>query len=277
MTFVLGGSLFKGDPFFIIDESKVYWYTKMRNKIERIIVSRSIRNAQIILKKAPPVGREEMTSVLKSYFSHGTLDSILRFTALGTDYLAAGRPSEVQTATLNTLMYSTKYKMAGFDWRQVKTGKSKPVWFANDYSSYYNDHYFQMACFYLSGQGQEYQDMTANNWLFPSLANLADSGAARKMSNFLEDLQPSSTSVEYRNRKVPEIPEGVTSYSIRSGALGDLMYCNVSSGVIKMHGGHDDPENSKMWEYQNANPKSTLSGMIRIYVFSLFLNRWFNF
>ena len=49
---------------------------------------------------------------------------------------------------------------------------------------------------------------------------------------------------------IKELPEGITSGSMRDGSLSELMARNVPDGIIKMAGGHADGEFSSMFEYQ---------------------------
>ena len=80
------------------------------------------------------------------------------------------------------------------------------------------------------------------------------------MSRFLQDLEKSSVSKLYKSSIIKELPEGITSGSMRDGSLSELMARNVPEGIIKMAGGHADAEFSSMFEYQIINAASTLQG-----------------
>jgi hypothetical protein len=254
-------TLFKGDAFMaLIDDDRDCWYTRMRSNIERTIVHRCMDNAESVSDKATPIGRDDMMTIAEAYFSHGTKDSIMRQAALSTDYSASGRGSDVQTATWNLYTNDRISKLYGFEWYTKKTSTRKHVFFVRDYENIYIDHYFVMACLLLTGSGQDdWQGHSGNNqWIFSDLK-------AKNISIFLQDLEPNSKNVEYKRSRVPSLPTGLSSNSLRIGTLSELMSRNVSNGVIALHGGHAGEkakEAKNMWEYQPATCQTILPGII---------------
>ena len=234
----------------------------MRSKIERIIYLQCIDNEEKMAEQAPPISRADMKLILEAYFKCGTADSIMRMAALSTNWSAAGRGSEVSTTTFNLYKWDRINNVSGYYWTQRKTSKSKGVYFVTDYDCIFLNHYYIMGLYLMSGQGQEnYGDNESkNHWVFPEMSFLQDSGGSRKMSRFLQDLEKSSVSKLYKSSIIKELPEGITSGSMRDGSLSELMARNVPEGIIKMAGGHADAEFSSMFEYQIINATSTLQG-----------------
>ena len=211
---------------------------------------------------APTISRNDMTKICEKYFSRGTSDSIMRMTALATNWSSSGRGSEVRTATFNLYNYDRVNNVTGYHWTQRKTTKSKGVWFVPDYDCPFLDHYYVMGLYLMSGQGQENHLLndSKNHWVFLDMNSLKESGASKKMSGFLSDLEKSSSSKLYKDYIINELPEGISSGSMRSGTLSELMARNVPEGVIRLHGGHENKERSSMYEYQTVSVTSTLQG-----------------
>ena len=63
----------------------------MRSKIERLIYLRCIDKAELMSEHAPIISRNDMKKICEKYFSHGTSDSIMRMTALATNWSASLR------------------------------------------------------------------------------------------------------------------------------------------------------------------------------------------
>jgi hypothetical protein len=256
--------LFPNDIFFKeLDDKKDNWYSRMRSKMERVIVQRCIDNAQPVSDKAPAIGRDDMIKILEAYVSHGTRDSIVRAVALGTTYSANGRGSDIMTATWNLYHKQSIAKIFGFDWRTRKTSRCKGVWFVLDYNNMYICHYFLFAMLLMVGEGQDdYKEHEGNNhWVIKTLKDESN-GGAKKLSNFLQDLEPSSKSAEYKTDRIYTLPEGLSSNSIRIGSLSELMSRFVSKGNIALAGGHDKHNDSEknMWEYQAVTPYTVMPG-----------------
>jgi hypothetical protein len=79
-------------------------------------------------------------------------------------------------------------------------------------------------------------------WVFNQLATVQE--PSTKISGYIENLLPSSTSVEYKNRNVPCLPENVVAGSLRQGSLNELTAGNVMHTVITLAGGHEGSEPS---------------------------------
>jgi hypothetical protein len=186
--------LFKGDPFFVgLDGESNNWYSGMRSKIERIFYLQCIEKEEKMAEQAPPISREDMKLILQAYFRHGTADSIMRMTVLGTNWSAAGRGSEVQTTTFNLYKWDRINNVTGYYWTQRKTSKSRGVYFVTDFDCVFLNHYYMMGLYLMSGQGQENYESNdnKNNWVFQDMHCLRESGGSRKMSGFLQDLEKS--------------------------------------------------------------------------------------
>ena len=151
-----------------------------------------------------------MKKICEKYFSHGTSDSIMRMTALATNWSASGRGSEVRTATFNLYNFDLINHVTGYLWTQRKTTKSKGLWFVPDHDCPFQDHYYVMGMYLMSGQGQEnhlYND-SKNYQVYGDMNSLKESGASKKMSGFLSNLEKSSSSKLYKGDIMKELPEG---------------------------------------------------------------------
>ena len=109
--------------------------------IGRLIYLRCIDKAELMSEHAPITSRSDMKKICVKYFSHGTSDSIMRMTALATNWSASGRGLEVRTATFNLYNFDRINHVIGYLWTQRKTTKSKCVWFVPDHDCPFLDHY----------------------------------------------------------------------------------------------------------------------------------------
>jgi hypothetical protein len=213
-------TLFKGDAFFDdVDEEKENWYSEMRC-VQRHMVTYAIDNAEVISEKPPSVGRKVMAFCCEAYFKKGTRESIFRRAVLNTLHSASGRESEAQGTTMNCYEVCHILNMCFYDWRMRKTSGKKGVGFVTDFDNPYLDHYHAMGCLLMIGEGQDDHQRNGayNHWVFPRIKDLAESGGAKKVSGYLQDLLPfpASKSVEFRDTEVRELPLKVVSGSALS-------------------------------------------------------------
>jgi hypothetical protein len=124
-------------------------------------------------------------------------------------------------------------------------------------------HYFLFAMLLMVGEGQDdYKEHEGNNhWITPGLKDVS-----KRLSTYLQDLELSSKSAEYKKDRIYILPEGTSSNSIRIGSLSELMSRFVSKSNIALAGGHDKHNDSEknMWEYQAITPYSVIPGTIQL-------------
>lgn len=254
--------LFKKDPFFVgVSEDSNNWYTAMRAGIERIVVSRCIDNGESISEKPPSLSRSQMLALLNELWIHATPDAFLRVCILATTYCSFGRSSDIQVATLNLYRWDHTLQIGGYAINSPKTGKDKPIGYVHD-SNYRMDHYVCMAVNLMMGNGQaSFQQHDCNNhWVFDGL-QVKESSA--KISGYLENLTPSSKSVEYKDRNVPCLPDNIVAGSLRQGSLNELTAGNVPHTITTLAGGHEESEPSNYILYQIASFSSIMPGTIQ--------------
>ena len=238
------------------------WYTKMRSGMERRIVKRCIDEGEQITTKAPAVGRSVVNAIATSLISHNTEDAMYRRFLICLTFLVSGRSGESGTATWNLTTWDHILSNVSFEWSQSKTGKQKGVTMVSDFRSYEMDFYHCLGSFLISNYGQRSHllDEDENHWIFPEIAALEKNGHSKKLTTFLQDLSPASTSVEYSRSRVRDLPQEVTGNSLRVGAINEASARNVSPYAVIAHGGHDCTNQSASFEYLTTTPMSAMPG-----------------
>ena len=251
-----------GDPFFLTVRDMGNSYTKMRSGMERRVIKRCIEEGELITTKAPAVGRSMVKAIASSLFGHNTEDAMYRRVLICLTFLVSGRSGESGTATWNLTTWDHIMRNVSFDWSQSKTSKQKGVTMVSDYENYDMDFYHCLGSFLICNYGQRSHllDEEENHWIFPEIAALEKNGHSKKLSNFLQDLSPTSTSVEYSRSIVRELPSDVSGNSLRVGSINEASARNVSPYAIIMHGGHDCAGQSASFEYIVTTPMSALPG-----------------
>ena len=230
--------------------------------MERRIIKRCIEEGDLITTKAPAVGRSMVKAIATSLFSHNTEDAMYRRFLVCLTFLVSGRSGESGTATWNLTSWDHIVKNVSFDWSQSKTSKQKGVTMISDYETYDMDFYHCLGSYLICNYGQRSHllDEDENHWIFPEIAALEKNGHSKKLSNFLQDQSPASTSVEYKRSIVRELPSDVSGNSLRVGAINEASARNVSPYAIIMHGGHDCTGQSASFEYIVTTPMSAMPG-----------------
>ena len=251
-----------GDPFFSAVRDMGNWYTKMRSGMERRIIKRCIEEGELITTKAPAVGRSMVKAIAASLLGRNTEDAMYRRFLICLTFLVSGRSGESGTATWNLTTWDHILKNMTFDWSQSKTSKQKGVTMISDYENYDMDFYHCLGSFLISNYGQTSHLLNEdeNHWIFPEIAALEKNGHSKKLSTFLQDLSPSSTSVEYSRSTVRDLPTEVSGNSLRVVSINEASARNVSPYATIMHGGHDCTGQSASFEYIVTTPMSAMPG-----------------
>ena len=160
---------------------------------------------------------------------------------LSTLFHAVGRGGEVSTLTWNTVDWNETLQCLCVPWGEFKKGQQSELGFWPDSESYKLDFIHAQACALLAGYGGGSKGINGEIWMFPSYVDMAEGGAASKVSRVL---------TKCHEGKVEGIPAGATSHGVRVTAT-DTMLINSLIGIFPViaRSGWDFCPDSTFFQY----------------------------
>lgn len=153
--------------------------------------------------------------------------------------MAAGRCGETAANTWNTIKWDEELGIASISWRDVKSSKMKPVPILPSKEKHELDLYLSYAdaatlgCF---NEGGPSRDTTTPRLVFYGQFSTV-SKAAPKVSKFLTDLSPGSSSV-YSEYAVEGLSSDASSHGLRHGPVNKMENNGVASELVTDLTGH---------------------------------------
>jgi hypothetical protein len=206
-------------------------------------------NGDTMSAQAPPIYNSHRREIAKQLRLRGTAESIRRALVFQINGVAAGRPGEVATMSVDSMTWDPLLLCVVATWPQIKTHKNKLIAisagadrlicpllaFATAYAmGIFEDHVF---------------DEDGLNYVFPELAD--GPSVSTVISNWLKVMLPDSGNVEYRMNRVASLDKGACAAGQRVGSINEMALNGVCAEFMAYLSGHDFENLSTLWHYLN--------------------------
>ena len=237
--------MFKRFKFLGIPDDSPQWYQDIYRNLQMRGRIAAIDRGETISDQAIGCSRDTLVEMALFLMRENTPLSYEERCILTTLFHAVGRGGEISASTWNSAYFHALEGMLVFDWREYKKANEYVMTFHPDAKSFVIDEFHAIACYLLAGQGR-HDAMAARvpggtNWIFPAYVNMADGGAASKVSRIIEKCQRGG---------VENIPDGMKSHGIRITAADEMVF-NPTLHLVEsiMRGGWDFKGESQIFHY----------------------------
>ena len=214
-----------------------------------------------VAKQAWPIYTMHRRDISKALRKSGTNEAIERNLILQINGVAAGRPGEVATLSLDVMSWDPMLECVCAIWPQIKTHKQKIIAFTAGVDRWLCP-INNFACGFAAGLWEHTVSSDDSlNPLFPKLAKLQKVTAT--ISTWLHHLvaHPSNTNETYRHFRVPSLSTEVTASGQRVGSLNEMAANGVCAEFNAAVSGHDLESVSRLWNYLRVETPVLIPGV----------------
>ncbi|MGH7954610.1 MAG: hypothetical protein ACREOZ_01480, partial [Gloeomargaritales cyanobacterium] len=202
------------------------WYEDLVGALKMRGRAEAIRRGDPISEKTIGISRSTLKAMCVHLMKQNTPTAYESRCVLSSLFHATGRGGEVSTSTWDSAYWDLDGDMLIFDWRETKKAEESVMTFHPDASSFHLDQFHTLACYLLAGQGR-YDAAAAlipggTNWIFPAYVNMADGGAAAKVTRVVH---------QCLKDKVLGLTEDMSGHGIRVSSA-DTMVFNTSVHIV---------------------------------------------
>ena len=228
-----------------------------------------------VAKQAWPIYNNHRRDISKSLRLCGTLDAMERNLVIQINGVAAGRPGEVASLSLDVMTWDPMLSCVRAMWPQIKTHKQKLIVLTAGIDRWLCP-INNLACCFAAGlwENTQYSDDSLNH-LFPRLST--SKKVATKISEWLKALvdHPSNTNETFRGFRVASLSRDVVASGQHVGALNEMAAGGVCAEFNAAVSGHELEFASRLWTYLRVEtplliPGVTVLGGWQGSLFSLF-------
>lgn len=190
----------------------------------------------LVMKKAPACYERELKIIANHLLSIGTPVALSFRAYIVAIFHAAGRSGELGLTTADMIHFDSHFRCLLFDWATSKANKMKYLNFFTHREHYSVDVLHALFCYFTATSTAT----PCGNFCFPELQGVKDSGS--KINKVFAKYY------ESREGKLNKIPPGLTTRSLRVGAI-NLIGDELGILAAITRSGHDFSGYSAVFEY----------------------------
>eukprot|EP00286_Rhodomonas_abbreviata_P023187 CAMPEP_0181299616 /NCGR_PEP_ID=MMETSP1101-20121128/6444_1 /TAXON_ID=46948 /ORGANISM="Rhodomonas abbreviata, Strain Caron Lab Isolate" /LENGTH=793 /DNA_ID=CAMNT_0023404783 /DNA_START=565 /DNA_END=2946 /DNA_ORIENTATION=+ len=236
----------------------------LKGAIRQVYVARfqeATAKGEEVAKQAWPIYTTHRRDISKALRKCGTLESIERNLVIQINGVAAGRPGEIATLSVDVMTWDPLLHCVRATWPQIKTHKQKIIAFTAGVDRWLCP-INSFACAFAAGLWQHsvYSDDSLNP-LFPKLSK--SKSVTCIISQWLDQLvaHEKNTNKAYSAYRVPSLSSEITASGQRVGSLNEMAAGGVCAEFNAAVSGHDLEQASRLWTYLRVETPVLIPGV----------------
>jgi hypothetical protein len=225
----------------------------LKGAIRQVLVQKfkeATEKGEAMSAQAPPIYGSHRRDIMKQLRLLNTGEAAKRALVLQINGVAAGRPGEVATLSIDVMSWDPMLQCVVAIWPQLKTHKQKLIAVSAGADRLICPLNAFATAFAMGIFKEQIFDEEFLNYLFPELAE--SSSVSTVITNWLKAMIPGSTNVAYSLNQVASLAKGACAAGQRVGSINEMAVGGVSAEFMACLTGHDLESLSTLWHYINA-------------------------